>query len=101
MTGKKPTHNNTTITVSVPFNVKDFLNKLASDGYNRSKLILAFLDGLEVLDSEYQNVPLPRGIAQIVDQIKSGELAARHAWPELDRKIRALIESEKGQENND
>ena len=72
---KKTTHNNTTITLSMPPEVKVFLDQLAQDGYNRSNLMLKMIKTIQDLYDSYPQVPLPRGIEQLQGYVSKGELA--------------------------
>ena len=71
---KKPTHNNTTITLSIPHNTKLFLDQLAMDGYNRSNLMLKMINILHVLYFTYPQVPMPRGLERLLEMVNEGLL---------------------------
>ncbi len=67
-------HNNTTITLSIPWESKKFLDQLAEDGYNRSQLILKLIDTIQVVYYQFPQVNLPRGINRINTMVKEGLL---------------------------
>ncbi len=67
-------HNNTTITLSIPHDIKVFLDQLAMDGYNRSNLILKLIKILHSLYYTYPQIPLPRGIERLQSLVKEGVL---------------------------
>ena len=71
---KKPTHNNTTITLSIPHNTKLFLDQLATDGYNRSNLMLKMIQIINVLYFTYPQIPLPRGLERLLEMVNEGLL---------------------------
>ena len=74
----KATHNNTTITLSIPHDTKTFLDDLARRGYNRSNLMLNNIRTMQVLDETYPGIPLPDGLSYLHDIVSSGELAERY-----------------------
>jgi len=85
---EKKTFNNTTITLSIPHEVKTFLDRLADDGYNRSSLILKMINIVHVLYYTYPQIPLPRGIERLHELVRNGlllrEFTDGHPNPKLD-----------------
>ena len=71
---KKTKFNNTTITLSIPHDVKSFLDDLSKDGYNRSNLMLKMIRTLSVLYYNYPQIPLPRGVDRLYEMVPDGML---------------------------
>jgi hypothetical protein len=88
MSKKNKQFNNTTITLSIPHETKLFLDRLASDGYNRSNLMLKMVDILHMLYYTYPAIPLPRGIEKLQELVKDGvllpEFSNGHANPRIE-----------------
>ena len=93
---EKPAHNNTTITLSIPHALKEFLDQLGMDGYNRSNLLIKLIAGIvQELYIKYPTVQLPRGIERVAAFVSSGELSKRYHDKALDEKIKELIREHK------
>ena len=54
---KKTKHGTTTITLSIPTDMKSFFDDLAGNGYNRSFLMLKMAKILEILYERRDNFP--------------------------------------------
>ena len=77
MTVKKKTHRRgttTTITLSIPYDIKAFFDTLAVDGYNRSNLMLRMTRVLDDMYTKYPNIPLPRAIDRLAKIVADGGL---------------------------
>jgi len=65
---ERTTHGTTTITLSIPVEGRDFFNKLAEDGYNRSFLMLGMT---EVLQNLYRiHDRHPGGLPETIKTLK-------------------------------
>ena len=74
-------YNQTTITLSMPHEVKAFLDQLADDGYNRSALMGKMIDIIHTLYYTYPQIPLPRGIARLQELVRDGTLLPELSEP--------------------
>ena len=74
-------YSNTTITLSIPHEVKAFLDQLADDGYNRSALMGKMIDIVHTLYYIYPQIPLPRGIARLQELVRDGSLLPELSEP--------------------
>jgi hypothetical protein len=74
MDEETPRFNTTTITLSIPFPVKVFLDQLADDGFNRSALMLKLIDILHTLYYTYPQIPTSRGLTRLKEMVQDGVL---------------------------
>lgn len=63
-----------TITLSIPREVKAFLDGLAIDGYNRSALMVKMIKILSTIYNRYPQIPLPRAIDRLGELVQDGLL---------------------------